>query len=69
MLYAPFELHCKWRKVAQMSMHGEVQGQLKSEFNDKLRATVNHKRAELERLLQEHWSAIDLETPDRKSVM
>jgi hypothetical protein len=29
LLYAPFELHTKWRKVSQMALHGHVQGTLK----------------------------------------
>ena len=50
MLYAPFELHPKWRKVCQIAMHGEVQGSLKGEFNEKLKGLVNYKRAELEKI-------------------
>lgn len=50
MLYATFESHTKWRKVSQMAMHGDVQLSLKEEFNTKLQAMLNAKRAELEKI-------------------
>ena len=53
LLYQPFELHTRWRKVSQMSLQGEAQLMLKREFNDKLKALVNYKRGELEKVLLE----------------
>ena len=49
LLYKPFELQSKWRKVSQIKLHGEVQGKLKAEFNQKHKALLNFKRGELEK--------------------
>jgi len=60
-LYAPFEVHTRWRKVSQMALNGEVQGQLKAEFNEKLKANVNHKRAELEKIGEKQARIAEIE--------
>ena len=63
MLYPPFELAPKWRKLSQMTLHGDVQRSLKKDFNDKLKALVNTKRAELEKIKerQERIGEIEIE--------
>ena len=62
LLYQPFELHTKWRKISQMSMHGqEVQSKLKRDFNDKLKSMVNYKRAELEKIKERQTRIHEIE--------
>ena len=62
LLYQPFELHTRWRKVSQMSLQGEAQLMLKREFNDKLKALVNYKRGELEKVKERQVRIGEIET-------
>ena len=61
LLYPPFALHTPWRKVSQITIHGEVQRELKKDFNGQMADLLSFKRAELERIKEKQVRIKEIE--------
>lgn len=61
LLYASFELHTKWRKVAQIVLHGEQQVKLQMAFNEQLDHLLKDKEAELNKVKEKQVRIREIE--------